>query len=69
MLDHRDVTLFDALQAFFRDHQYPRRSRRRRRGRPRLGDVLVRGGDQPERGPWLIRADAALCWCASRRSA
>ena len=41
MLDPRGVTLFDALQAFFQEHQCLRRSRQRRRGRPRLDDVYV----------------------------
>jgi len=42
--------LFEALCASFQEH---RRLRRRRRGRPRVDDVYVRRGHQPERWPWL----------------
>jgi len=61
--------LFEALCASFQEH---RRLRRRRRGRPRVDDVYVRRGHQPERWPWLIRAlgcsCAPPCWCAAWRS-
>jgi len=53
VLDQRGRTLFAALWTFSQEHQLLWRSRRRRRGRPRLDDVYVRGGDEQGRGSGL----------------
>jgi hypothetical protein len=67
VLNQRGVTLFDALLAFFQEHQYCGDLDGGVAGRPCVDDVYVRRGDHQERGPGLISmtGSSAPCWCAS----
>jgi hypothetical protein len=53
VLDQRGVTLFDALYAFFQEHQYcgdlDGGIERRYRRRPRVDDLYLRWRHQPAR--------------------
>jgi hypothetical protein len=66
VLDQRGVTFFDALQAFFQEHQYCGELDGGVEAESPLDDLHVRGGNQSRAGAWR-RCLTILAACSLSR--